>query len=159
MNLVLIVMDQLKKIPSRKMRGAGPQANKPIPGRPGVSTMERLSTYALVRTAFSSERSLLSWMRTSVSLFSFGFTITKFFDYLEGQEGGIQFSEGPKRLGLLLICVGALTLGLGIVAHRKRIRIMQTMGFQAITRFSFPVPIALGLLAIGIATAIGAVLN
>jgi len=98
-------------------------------------------------------------MRTTASLFAFGFSIIKFFDFLEGREEGIQFSEGPKYLGLLLICIGALTLALGVVGHNGRLRIMRELGLLSYTQFSISVSAALGLLAIGIITAIGGVLS
>ena len=63
-----------------------------------AEVVRTLSVFALVRTAFSSERALMAWMRTSVSLYSFGFTITKFMDYLERPGEGSRFSEGPRRL-------------------------------------------------------------
>ena len=37
---------------------------------------------ALVRTAFASEQTLMSWMRTSVSLFAFGIAIVQFFQFV-----------------------------------------------------------------------------
>ena len=44
-----------------------------------MATNEEL---ALRRTFLAHERTLMAWIRTSVSLISFGFTIYKFFQYL-----------------------------------------------------------------------------
>jgi putative membrane protein len=118
-----------------------------------------LETFAMVRTAFSSERSLMAWMRTSVSLFTFGFSITKFFDYLGQKQGSAQFSEGPSRLGLALICMGILLLSLGVIAHVRRLRRGKELGLPTISRFSLPIGAAVAILAVGIVTLIGISLN
>ena len=125
---------------------------------PGEIT-KTLSVYALVRTAFSSERSLMAWMRTSVSLYSFGFTITKFVDYVERQEKGSQFSEGPRRLGLALICMGILVLVLAAAEHWRRLLKMKQLGLPPISRFSLPVVATVVLFVIGTATVIGIISN
>ena len=53
---------------------------------------------ALVRTALSSEQTLMSWVRTSLSLFTFGFSIAQFFCYLEQQqEDGQEVVEERDR--------------------------------------------------------------
>lgn len=122
----------------------------------GESTIKKsLERLALVRTAFSSERSVMAWIRTSVSLYSLGFSITKFFDYLEQQQEGLQFSAGPRRLGLVLICSGILALMLAVAEHMQRLQIMKGLGLQVTPRFSLPVSTAAALLAIGIVVIIG----
>ena len=113
-------------------------------------TIRDLEIYALVRTAFSSERSLLAWMRTSVSLYTFGFSITKFFDYLEQQEAGTQFSEGSQLLGFALVFLGILALVPAIPEHIQRLRKMKNLGLPRVSRFSLPVAATVALLSIGI---------
>jgi inner membrane protein YidH len=41
---------------------------------------------SLRRTFMAQERTLMAWIRTSVCLISFGFSIYKFFDYLAKAE-------------------------------------------------------------------------
>jgi len=106
---------------------------------------------ALVRTAFSSEQSLMSWIRTCLSLFTFGFSITQFFQYLEQKQEVIRLSAGPRRLGLALVCVGILALSLALVEHVQRIRSMKEQGLPPKTSSFLPIGSALALLAIGIA--------
>ena len=124
---------------------------------------KELEILAIVRTRFSSERSLMAWMRTSVSLFTFGFSITKFISYLENQQEGIQFSEGPYRLGLALICIGILSLVPAVIQHAQRLKRAKElgipMGMPIISRFSLPISATLALLVIGITTLIGITLK
>ena len=117
--------------------------------------MRRLNLLALDRTLYSSERSLMSWMRTSVSLYTFGFTITKFMSYLESQEANNEFSEGLERLGLVLILIGILALVLAIGEHFKRWLIMKRLGLEKPSPLHLPITGAALLLAIGIGTLIG----
>jgi putative membrane protein len=114
---------------------------------------------ALVRTGFSSEQSLMSWTRTSVSLITFGFSIAKFFYYLAEQQGGAQLSAGPRRLGLALIFVGILALVLAMVEHVHRLRVLQEQGLPKISRYLLPLGTALGLLAIGVVALISVYFN
>lgn len=122
-----------------------------------------LEILAIVRTRFSSERSLMAWIRTSVSLFTFGFSITKFFNYLENQQKGTQFSEGPYVLGLALICLGILSLVPAAIQHVGRLKRAKElgipMGMPIITRFSLPIWATVALIVIGFTTFIGILLN
>ena len=92
----------------------------------------------------------MSWVRTSVSLFTFGFALTQFFHYLDQQPEGVPLSSGPRRLGLALICLGLLALLLAMVEHVHRLRTMQQQGLPKISRFLLPLGSAAALLAIGI---------
>ncbi len=121
--------------------------------------IEELETLALVRTEFSSERSLMAWMRTSASLFTFGFSIIKFFEYVEQIDKGTQISAGPRRLGLALILGGTIALVLAVMEHVRRLRKMKELGLPGNSRFSLPIVVAVALLAIGTAVFIAISLN
>ena len=117
-------------------------------------TSELLLT-SLIRTAFSSERSLMAWIRTSVSLYTFGFLISTFIDYLESLESGTQFSVGLRRVGLALIAMGIVALVLAMVEHLKRVQTMKRLGLPSTGRVSLPTGAAIALLLTGIVTLIG----
>ena len=121
--------------------------------------MRTLSVYALVRTAFSSERSLLSWMRTSASLYTFGFSIAKFFDYLHQYNQSVQFAPGPRWLGIILVCIGILVLALAAVEHLFRLRRMKQLGLPTVSLFSLPFGVTVAMLAIGLAVLFSIGLN
>jgi putative membrane protein len=71
------------------------------------------------RTLMAADRTLMAWIRTSVSMISFGFTIYKFFIYL--QESGFVSGQlpmyGPRNLGLGLVGLGTFLLALAILEH------------------------------------------
>ena len=114
---------------------------------------------ALVRTVFSSEQTLMSWIRTALSLFTFGFSIAQFFHYLDKRQDNIQLAAGPRRLGIALICVGILVLLLAMVEHVLRLRKMKKQGLPANSVSFLPIGSAIALLMIGLAALIGTTLN
>jgi putative membrane protein len=71
------------------------------------------------RTRLAADRTLMAWIRTSVSMISFGFTIFKFFVYLRESDilSGRLLLQGPRNLGLGLVGLGTLLLGMAIVEY------------------------------------------
>lgn len=61
----------------------------------------------------AADRTLMAWVRTSLSLMSFGFTIYKL---LQGfQAGGtvLPHADSPRRMGLFLTGLGAVAVIMG----------------------------------------------
>ncbi|MHC4089183.1 MAG: YidH family protein [Planctomycetota bacterium] len=114
-----------------------------------------LSSLALIRTVYSSERSLMAWIRTSVSLYTFGFSISKFIDYLELQEKGIQFPAGFRRVGLVLIAMGIVALLFAMFDHLRRVQKMRQLGLPSTMRSFLPSGAATALVLTGIVMLIG----
>jgi putative membrane protein len=71
------------------------------------------------RTRLAADRTLMAWIRTSVSMISFGFTLFKFFMYL--RESEILSSQlpmhGPRNLGLVLVGLGTFLLVMAIFEY------------------------------------------
>lgn len=125
----------------------------------GIAIRMELERLATIRTAYSSERSLKAWMRTAVSLYTFGFAIAKFFDYVELQQEGLQFSDGPRRLGLALVLAGIVSLVLAVVEYLRRLATMRDLGLSHPSHYLLPAAAAAALTTIGIAAAISISLN
>ena len=84
---------------------------------------------AMTRTRMAAERTLMAWIRTSLSMISFGFTILKFFEYLQESQGPLgQFhGDRARHLGLVLVILGTLILIPAIFQNRglmKRLSIL-----------------------------------
>ncbi len=124
-----------------------------------MAIREELERLAVVRTAYSSERSLKAWMRTAVSLYTFGFAIAKFFDYVELQQEDVEFSDGPQRLGLALVVAGIVSLVLAVVEYLRRLATMRDLGLSHPSHYLLPAAAAAALTTIGIAAAISISLN
>jgi len=104
---------------------------------------------ALVRTALSSEQTLMSWVRTSLSMSTFGFSIAKFFQYLAA-ESGAPPASGPRRLGITLITVGVGVLAVAVVEHTMRIRDLKRQGLPDNANSFLPLGSAGAMLALGL---------
>jgi len=77
----------------------------------------------------------MAWIRTAVSLISFGFTIVQFFQrFTQMQsEGSRPLSPGaPRILGLALIGVGILCLAISSWQYRQGVKYMWQPKFRAI---------------------------
>ena len=71
------------------------------------------------RTRLAADRTLMAWIRTSLSMISFGFTIYKFFQYLLESSlsaGNIQHNA-PRNFGITLVVLGMLLLILAILEY------------------------------------------
>ncbi len=79
------------------------------------------------RTVMAADRSLMAWVRTALSLISFGFTIYKFLEYARPEVTNkvIENDSSPKAIGLYLIGVGILCLIFGNIENVKTIKNLQ----------------------------------
>lgn len=114
---------------------------------------------SLARTAFSADQTLMSWIRTSLSLFTFGFSITQFFQYLEKREDMAHLSASPRMLGLSLVGVGILLLMLALSEHLWRINSLKKQGLPQDSGLFLPIGSAFALLIIGVLALISILLN
>src|ERR1700758_502961 len=92
------------------------------------------SHFSWVRTRLSLERTMMSWLRTAVSLIGFGFAIVQFFERLENMAG-VQAAQHPsaaKYLGLALISSGILALVISIWQYRWTVHYLWGADFAPI---------------------------
>jgi putative membrane protein len=70
------------------------------------------SHFAWLRTRLAIERTIMAWVRTSVALIGFGFTIVQFFERFASFEGvaAARRSLAPRYVGLVLIAAGVMAL-------------------------------------------------
>ena len=92
------------------------------------------SHFAWLRTRMSVERTLMSWVRTAVSLIGFGFTIVQFFNRLGEMPGNDQarFPQAAYYLGLGLIGCGVLATVVAIWQYRWALRYLWAGRFAEI---------------------------
>jgi putative membrane protein len=70
----------------------------------------------------SADRTLMSIIRTSLSLIGFGFTLIQFFRYLHQSVGAQVPLQAARNFGLALVSFGILLLVLGLWSHVKFMR-------------------------------------
>jgi inner membrane protein YidH len=95
------------------------------------------SHFSWIRTRLSLERTLMSWVRTSVALIGFGFTIVQFFEHLNaiGAVAPALRPQAPRYLGLALIAAGVLVLLISTWQYRSVVRYLLSKEFEPIAGF------------------------
>jgi len=90
--------------------------------------------FGWLRTRMSLERTLMSWVRTAVSLIGFGFTIVQFFNRMQELPGvnPAHFPKAPYYLGLALIGCGILALLVSIWQYQWTLRYLWGGSFAAV---------------------------
>ena len=88
---------------------------------------------AASRTVMAADRSLMAWVRTALSMISFGFTIYKVLQGLHDAGVKVGHFENPRAVGLFLTALGTLSMLMGSVEHWYTVRAMRPLGdFPAI---------------------------
>jgi putative membrane protein len=84
---------------------------------------------AVDRTRLANERTLMAWIRTAVSLISFGFAIFKFFQFLRetNPEHAAHSAFGPHLFAILMITIGLTALTLAWIQTRQELKVLRQM--------------------------------
>lgn len=90
--------------------------------------------FAWIRTRLALERTLMSWVRTAVSLIGFGFAIVQFFDRLQkmAEARPALIPDAPQYLGLALIFCGVLALVVSLWQYWSVVRYLWAGPFASI---------------------------
>lgn len=77
-----------------------------------------------LRTVMAADRTLMAWVRTALSMLSFGFTIYKFLE-TAAQQGALARPESPQRVGLFLAAMGTGAMVLGVISYWTTLKDLQ----------------------------------
>jgi len=111
------------------------------------------------RTFVAFQRTLLSWVRTSTSLFTFGFAIWKLLEQRANEPGDHPILKviSPKYIGVIMILSGFIGLLMAVGAY---IKISRKFGRQAKATYSDPAMIqAYVILTLCLLTLVAVVIN
>jgi putative membrane protein len=80
--------------------------------------LKLVDNLALERNKLAAERTLMAWVRTAISMISFGFTIYKFLQVIDEQSSipALQ-PKAPETLGLVLIGLGTFSVVIATIQH------------------------------------------
>jgi len=67
----------------------------------------------------------MAWVRTAISLISFGFAIDKFFEFDRVLGAAHQSMRGPRAFALFMIAIGLTALLLATAQHRRSLQAMR----------------------------------
>ncbi|MBO9711104.1 MAG: DUF202 domain-containing protein [Caulobacter sp.] len=88
------------------------------------------SDLGATRTVLAADRTLMAWLRTSLSMLSFGFTIYKFLE-TAAKAGALARPESPQKVGLFLVAMGTGAMVLGVIDYWVTVRhVRKTEAFR-----------------------------
>ncbi len=89
------------------------------------------SHFAWLRTRLALDRTLMAWVRTSVSMIGFGFTIVQFFERFADFENVAMAArpQMPRYIGLALIGGGVLALLISVWQYRQVVGYLRSGSF------------------------------
>lgn len=94
----------------------------------------------------------MAWIRTSISMIGFGFTLAKLFQSLaqsnvlvRGPAGKVWTAEG---VGMVLISLGTFSLIGAIVDHRSQLKQLRASGLRTRLSLTLAVASVLGILGV-----------
>jgi putative membrane protein len=94
-------------------------------------TLDLRTRLDLERTHIAYEQSMMTWIRTAISLITFGFTIYKFFQLeLQGRAEKSRL-VGPREFALVLVALGLISLVMATLEHRRCQRFLKEQWSEA----------------------------
>ena len=116
-----------------------------------AAALDLNTTLALDRTHLASERTLMGWIRTALSMISFGFTIGKLGQAVtEIEVKGLLLRErmvSVEQIARFLVSLGLVALLAATVQHLLRLRSYRKLGDRR--GFSISVMVAVLLFLVG----------
>lgn len=78
-----------------------------------------------MRTMMAADRTLMAWIRTSLAMLSFGYTIYKILQELQDAGKLLPEDSTPRNAGVLLSVAGTAALIMGIVEYRGTLMLLR----------------------------------
>ena len=104
---------------------------------------------AIDRTRMAAERNLMAWVRTSLSMIAFGFTLYKFLQAMQAQSTvPVLRPQAPRNVGLTLVGIGTFAIIVACVQHWQYVRKLRPDQPYKPWDLAFIVAILIGLLGV-----------
>ena len=120
----------------------------PPPTAP-LSPSELNTKLALDRTLMAADRSLMAWVRTSLSMISFGFTIYKILEAFREEGAPIHHVNTPRDVGLFLTGLGTVAMVMGTIEFWYRFKELRAEGVSMAVQPSFIMAIIMSITGLG----------
>jgi putative membrane protein len=102
------------------------------------------------RNRAAAERTLMAWIRTSLSLISFGIGIDRIVAAIHGAfDPNLHGFRLARTLGLSLILIGTLALLAAAINHRQDLKQIERGWFTYRSRLSLSFVVAIALVLVG----------
>ena len=108
---------------------------------------------ASFRTSLALDRTMLAWIRTTLSIAGFGFGMVGFFRALEKQSPSVEsirLHTGAIRFGTTLVVFGIVATLLAALSHWRSLRRLQRGESPVLTHWPMSITLALMLSILGL---------
>ena len=95
------------------------------PGQDNAAAPDIGTKLAFERTFLAHERTQMAWLRTALSLISFGFAVSKFVEYIHQKNPEGAGLLGPRGGGILMISIGLAALVLAAIQHARAMKLLR----------------------------------
>jgi putative membrane protein len=82
--------------------------------------LDKATRLAYDRTWLSYERTMQAWVRTAISLITFGFSVFKLAEIVDPNKRD-PLLAGPHEFGIALVCIGFFALVIATIEYRRNI--------------------------------------
>ena len=96
----------------------------------------------------AADRTLMAWVRTALSLESFGFTIYKVLQAFQAEGRALPREQTPTNVGLFLTLMGVLAMVMGTVEYLQSRKALQAYGEVTLVRPSFLMAILMSVMGV-----------
>jgi putative membrane protein len=79
----------------------------------------------VMRTLMAADRTLMAWIRTSLSMFTFGYTLYKVLQEIKALEEIEIHANAPRNVGMLLTITGIFALTMGLCEYLGTLRMLR----------------------------------
>jgi putative membrane protein len=102
-------------------------SHRDVAGVPPPHKSDDATSLAVSRTMLAHDRTLMAWVRTATSMISFGFTLYKFFQYLQDERTASHVDRlvGPRGVALVLISIGIGALLFATLDYRQQMAVLR----------------------------------
>ncbi len=106
-----------------------------------------------LNTVMAADRTLMAWIRTSLAMLSFGFTIYRFLEDAVGPRH-LAHPDSPRQVGLFLTGLGAVSMVLGTLSYWSMLKDIRRIERFRMGRMTLVIAIVIALAGVAMFAAI-----
>jgi putative membrane protein len=107
----------------------------------------------MLNTILSTDRTLMGWIRTSLSMFSFGFATYKILVEFQTSGSALRSDNTPRNVGMSLAIFGTLAIILGTIEYIRTLN--QVRAFTPVRLVRTPLIVAVFMCLAGVTLSVG----